>query len=135
MLFSEAFAKMGVPGVHRGSPWAAINRDGVLCIMGHSDYFKRGQSGLFYEHPAQPGLSAVPAAMRALAVIKPYFAPGKPAIIAVGEFASNGGPDGTGKIVAAQFKKATGDAFEATLSAFEFDSGFFHANCKAKFRL
>ena len=59
MLYSEAFRKMGVPGVTRGSPWAAINRDSVLVIMGHEDYFDRDQNGWFYEHPAQPGLGAV----------------------------------------------------------------------------
>jgi hypothetical protein len=80
-------------------------------------------------------LSALPAAAKALTIIKSYYAPGKLVIIAVGRFHANGGLDGTGKIVAAEFKDATGDAYETTLAAFEIDSGFFHADCKTKFRL
>jgi hypothetical protein len=54
MLYSEAFRRMGVPNVVRGSPWAAINTDGVLCVMGHFDYFDRNGNRWYYEHPAQP---------------------------------------------------------------------------------
>lgn len=135
MLFSEAFGKMGVPNVTRGSPWAAINGDGILCIMGHADYIKRDANGYFYEHPSQPGLTAIPAAMRALKIVNGYYAPDKPVIVAVGLFHTNGGPDGTGKIIAAKFKEATGDAYEAKLRAFDFDSGYFRADCRTRFTL
>ena len=135
MLFSEAFKKMGVPNVTRGSPWAAINADGILCIMGHADYFRRDAAGYFYEHPSQPGLAALPSAMRALTIINGYYAPDKSLIVAVGLFHTNGGPDGAGNIIAAQFNEATGDAYEAKLRAFDFDSGYFRADCTTRFTL
>jgi hypothetical protein len=135
MLFSEAFRKMGVPNVKRSSPWAAINGDGILCIMGHADYVKRDANGYFYEHPSQPGLAAEPVARRALTIIDGYYAIDKPVVIAVGLFHTNGGPDGTGKFVAAKFKEATGDAYEAKLRAFDFDSGYFRADCRTRFTL
>jgi len=135
MLYSEAFRRMGVVGVVRGSPWAAINTDGILCVMGHFDYFDRDKRGWFYEHPSQPGLSSLGSATKALSIIKSYFEPGKPVIVAVANFVTNGGPDGTGRIIAAQFREATGDAYEATLRAFDYDSGFFRADCSRRFTL
>ncbi|WP_421885014.1 hypothetical protein [Methylibium sp.] len=98
MLYSEAFRKMGVPNVVRGSPCAALNNDGILCVMRHAHYFKRGPDGYYYEHPAQPGLSALPSASKALTIIDGYYAADKSVIIAVGLFHTNGGPDGTGKV-------------------------------------
>jgi hypothetical protein len=103
--------------------------------MGHADYFKCDANGYFYEHPSQPGLAAIPAAMRALTIVNGYYALDKPVIVAVGLFHTNGGPDGTGKIIAAQFKEATGDAYEAKLRAFDFNNGYFRADCHTRFTL
>lgn len=136
MLYSEAFKKMGVPDVTRGSPWAAINKDGVLVIMGHEDYFDRDQNGWFYEHPAQPGLGALGGSVtRALNIIKSYYEVGKPVTVAIGKFVTNGGPDEDGKILPAVFKEASGDAYKGVLREFDFDSGHFIADCKQRFSL
>ena len=74
-------------------------------------------------------------AKRALTIVNGYYAPDKPVIVAVGLFHTNGGPDATGKIIAAQFKEATGVAYEAKLRAFDFDSGYFRADCHTRFTL
>lgn len=104
MLYSEAFRRMGVLGVVRGSPWAAINTDGILCVMGHFDYFDRDKSGWFYEHPSQPGLSSLGSATKALSIIKSYFEPGRPLIVAVANFVTNGGPDCERQLQSASFR-------------------------------
>ena len=59
MQFSEAFEGWACQR-QTHSPWAAIGGDGILCIMGHADYFKRDANGFFYEHPSQPGLAQYP---------------------------------------------------------------------------
>ena len=90
-----------------------------------------------------PGVEALPvqplhlqrAEQRLAAGIVPTIHADSPVIVAVGTFFTNGGPNGTGKIIAAEFKEATGDAYEATLHAFDFDSGYFRADCKTRFGL
>lgn len=119
--YGEMFMKLGVPRMGRqGSGWCGINDQGVMVLMAHQNFFRKFDDAWFYiatGHPNQPKAS-IPA-KRSLDMLDAYFEEGKDIILAIGIFKSDGEYTLGGKVIASEFKEATGSAANARMLYFD----------------
>ena len=136
--YGEIFELLGVPGMGRqGSGWCGINKDGVLVLMSHQNFFHRRPSGeYYYDAPGDPRLpSSSASAARSLRIIAEYFEPNRAVLLPIGEFVSDGGPNAKGELEAAVFRRATGAVYRAKMRAFEPDNGRIVCDVESKFQV
>jgi hypothetical protein len=136
--YGEIFDHLGVPNMGRqGSGWCGEDADGVLVLMAHQNFFHRGPDGkYYYDAPGDPRLpTSSPSAARNIRMIGAYFEPGKPILLPVGEFSSDGGFDANGEPYAAEFKRATGAVYRATFRTFDANTGRIVCDVVSKFEV
>lgn len=132
MNYGDAFRRLGVKNMGRlGAPWCGINVAGIMVLMGHQNYFHRTEDGaLEYRDPGAPNeISHSTSARNSLDQLAEYFKVGRPMLIIIGEFYSDGLADEKGVIAAAKFRDAPGGYFEALMVEFDHISGMIRCRC------
>lgn len=135
--YGEMFDRLRVPGMgRRGAGWCGIDASGTLVIMSHQNFFRRENGALVYRHPGDPRAPHVSAsASRSVRLIADYYELGKPVLLPVGVFSSDGGwhPDGTH--IPSKFSYATGDVYRARFREFNADTMLFICDVLEKFTI
>lgn len=132
--YGEVFERLGISGMgHQGATWCALNAEGQLVLMAHQNYFHRRTGKWQYEMPPdEPATPRGPSAKRSLDMIGNYFAEGRPIILPVAVFVTDGGLREDGTWSPSVFDHATGDFYEGRMMQFDRTTGYLLCDIDAR---